>query len=358
VSVGAATVARVTVAAMGTMPTSSSPRDRQLGAWLDAILGSQWVARPLAGDASFRRYLRVTGAGDRRWVVMDAPPEKEDVGPFEEVATLLARAGIRVPSIEAKDRAAGFLLLSDLGDELYLGRLRSDNADALYEGALATLVSMQRWVPTRSLPVYDSRLLRDEMMLFPVWFLRTHLRYTPSARQGRALEEAFAVLEASALEQPRYFVHRDYHSRNLLVCDGAVGVLDFQDAVSGPITYDLVSLLRDVYIEWPAARVDGWIERYRTLAIEARLLPVSEARRLRRWFDLMGVQRHLKVAGIFARLCHRDGKTAYLRSLPVTLRYLTAEIAPYPELGSLRALLRDVLARFSAEELIAGRDRR
>ena len=312
----------------------------------------------MAGDASFRRYLRVRDTRGKTWVVMDASPSKEGVAAFVQISSLLSRAGTYVPAVEASDLDAGFLLLTDLGDDLYLTLLDTNSADSLYAEALRALVRMQQCVPVQELPVYTSALLHQEMMLFPDWFFREHLGYLPSDSDEQVLMDAFALLGDSAREQPYAFVHRDYHCRNLLRCREGLGVLDFQDAVNGPLTYDLVSLLRDVYVEWPPPRVEMWAERYRQMARTSGLLVDDDRQKFQRWFDLMGLQRHLKVAGIFARLCYRDGKTAYLASLPLTLRYLMDVAARYPELSSLAALIENVLARFDASDLVRARDRR
>ncbi|MFT5392663.1 MAG: aminoglycoside/choline kinase family phosphotransferase [Gammaproteobacteria bacterium] len=326
-------------------------REQLMISWLQTVLGPGWRWEPLAGDASFRRYMRVY-QGVRTWVLMDAPPEQESTVAFERVAQMLSASAMRVPRIEAADREQGFLLLSDLGDELFLGVLDERTADVLYGRAMQALVSVQRDVPCDNLPVYDGARLRDELTLFPQWFLNVHLRYEPTLTQTRELEEVFEVLEQAALAQPAYFVHRDYHSRNLLVCGDALGVVDFQDAVCGPVTYDLVSLLRDVYIAWPDEAVARWAEQYRVAACKAGLLDADSAQ-FRRWFDLMGVQRHLKVAGIFARLFHRDAKPAYLPDLPLTLRYLRAVAVRYPELRPLEELFFSLGDAMADDRLVA-----
>lgn len=320
----------------------SLDRDASLRGWLDAAAGVRGRLEPLAGDASFRRYLRLrTERGS--FVVMDAPPDREDSRPFVHVAGLLRAAGVNVPEIHAVDLDRGFLLLGDLGSVSYLDRLGAASAPALYRDALAALVRMQTGVPAEAVPPYDEARLSAELELFPEWFLGARLARPPSRTERRVLDEAFALLVDAALAQPRVFVHRDYHSRNLMVHARNPGVLDFQDAVAGPLTYDPVSLFRDAYISWPAARVHEWLDEYADLAAGAGLLapdlPTDAARtRLRRDFDLMGVQRHLKVAGIFARLWHRDRKAAYLGDLPLVLRYLLDVAAGYPELEPLAAL--------------------
>lgn len=321
-------------------------RDAALRAWLREEAGAKGRLEPLAGDASFRRYLRLH-AGSGVFVVMDAPPGREDPAAFVRVAGLLRAAEVNVPRIFAADLERGFLLLEDLGRVSYLDRLGPASAPALYRDAFAALVRMQRGVPPGAVPPYDAPKLAAELELFPEWFLGAHLGAGPLPRaERRVLDDAFAFLVDAALAQPRVFVHRDYHSRNLMVHARNPGVLDFQDAVAGPVTYDAVSLLRDVYVAWPPARVLAWLDEYAGLARAAGVLPAAGAcgeaaarARLRRDFDLMGVQRHVKVAGIFARLCHRDGKAGYLEDIPLTLRYLLDAAARHPELEPFARLL-------------------
>jgi aminoglycoside/choline kinase family phosphotransferase len=306
----------------------------------------QWLARacpqatgpcvPASSDASFRQYFRVA-TPDGPVILMDAPPEFEDSHPFVEIDQRLRDAGANVPRILAADLEQGFLLLSDLGDDIYLGQLDADNADALYGDAIETLVAMQAHADCRGLPPYDAELLHREMALFPDWLLERHLGL--DLRDARpALSATFEQLAESALEQPRVFVHRDYHSRNLMrTARDNPGILDFQDAVAGPVSYDLVSLLRDCYVAWPDERVDHWIEQYLRLA-DAAGIETGGAARFRRWFDLMGVQRHLKASGIFARLYHRDGKAGYLPDIPRTWGHVRARFGQYEELEPLAEL--------------------
>ena len=318
-------------------------REASLRSWLRGVVGSRGgTLEPLAGDASFRRYLRLS-MGPETFVVMDAPPEREDSRPFVQVAELLRAAGVNVPEVHAADLARGFLLLGDLGDESYLHRLGASTAPGLYRDAFATLVRMQRKVGADSVPAYDEVRLAAELELFPEWFLGVHLGRPPSRPERRVLDESFARLIDAALAQPRVFVHRDYHSRNLMVHAPNPGVLDFQDAVAGPLMYDPASLLRDAYVSWPEAQVYEWLDDYVTLAMDSGLLPERPSgqgtrARARRDFDLIGVQRHIKVAGIFARLWHRDGKDAYLGDIPLVLRYLLDVVARYPELEPLSRL--------------------
>jgi len=296
---------------------------------------------PASGDASFRRYFRVTLADGNTRIAMDAPPDHEDCAPFVAVAGRLADAGLHVPAILARDLAQGFLLLEDLGSRHYLDVLDADNADRLYGDALGALLSLQAGCAHQGLPPYDAALLQREMALFPEWLLGRHLGLTLDDGERALLAQTFAVLTDNALAQPQVCVHRDYHSRNLMLPPAGQrpGVIDFQDAVIGPVTYDLVSLLRDCYIAWPQARVDGWAMGYFALAVQSGVLRASHEDRFLRWFDLMGAQRHLKAAGIFARLNHRDGKPGYLQDIPRTLGYIVAAAARNPELAGLAALI-------------------
>lgn len=295
--------------------------------------------RPITNDASFRRYFRVEIDGAVR-IAMDAPPAREDSRPYLDVGKRLLRAGLNAPEVLAEDLEQGFFLLTDLGDELYLPLLDESSVERLYGDALSALAVMQVCVDSAGLPLYDHALLHREMELFPDWLLGKHLNMEISAEDGAALRACFEFLSQAALAQPQVFVHRDYHSRNLLrTPQHNPGIVDFQDAVIGPVTYDLVSLLRDCYIVWPPARVREWVTGYYELARQMGILDehVSEAKFLR-WFDLMGLQRHVKVAGIFARLCHRDGKTAYLQDIPTALHYIVEAGAAYPEVRYLVTL--------------------
>ena len=304
-----------------------------LAAFAQSHLGTLDAAPVAASaDASFRSYWRVYRGGASH-IVMNAPPDKEDVGPFIDIAARLRAAGLNAPEVIAQDRAQGFLLLSDLGVRTYLPELNEGSVEALYGDALAAMLAMQTRVDTTGLPAYDAQRLTTEMELFETWFLRRHLGYQASCDQTDVIEDTMQRLLNSAAEQPVAFVHRDYHSRNLMIVPGAnPGIIDFQDAVVGPLTYDLVSLLKDCYIQWPLARVYGWVEQYRLRAVEAGLVQVGTTR-WRRWFDWMGLQRHLKVLGIFARLNYRDGKPGYLGDLPLVLDYTLAVCERYGELA-------------------------
>lgn len=314
---------------------------QQLG-WHDAAL------TPASADASFRRYFRIQRDG-QSYILMDAPPDREDCRPFVYISRLLRDLGLHVPEILAEDTAHGFLLLSDLGNRLYLDELNEANVNRLYGDALGALATLQGCGPADGrLPRYDRRLLLAEMSLFRDWLLGTHLEMTLNDSERQRLEESFESLVANALEQPVVCVHRDFHSRNLMVSDHHnPGILDYQDAVIGPVTYDLVSLLRDCYIDWPRSRVEGWALGYYELARQTGILRPGDADEtcFLRWFDLMGVQRHLKAAGIFARLNHRDGKPGYLADIPRTLGYVQAVCQRYPEFADLALITERALAR-------------
>lgn len=310
-----------------------SERNRALRSWLSAVLGSEPLElTPASSDASFRRYWRVRRAGET-WIAMDAPPGIEDCGRYVDLARRFRAVGVNTPEIHAEAREQGFLLISDFGDRVYLDVLNEDSADRLYGEALATLAVIQERVPTEGLPCYDAPFLARELALFREWLLEGLLGLRIETRDAERLDRLQAVLIASALEQPRLCVHRDYHSRNLMLTESASpGVLDFQDAVVGPVTYDLVSLLRDCYIAWPETRVRDWALGYLHDAQAAGRLTEVEPERFLRWFDLMGMQRHLKACGIFARLSLRDGKHAYLDDIPRTLGYVLEAADRYPEL--------------------------
>lgn len=324
-------------------------RLEQLQRWLSDELGlPEYTIAPASADASFRRYFRILFDGESR-IVMDAPPDKEDSRPFVSIGRQLRGIGLNVPEILAEDLQQGFLLLSDLGDRQYLDVLDAQNAGRLYGDAMGALATLQASGPgAQQLPPYDRELLWREMELFREWYLGKHLGLVLNPGEQKVLDETFELLVASALEQPAVSVHRDYHSRNLMVSEHNPGILDFQDAVYGPLTYDLVSLLRDCYIAWPREQVEGWVSGYHDMAFEQGILGERQLERFLRWFDLMGVQRHLKATGIFARLNHRDGKPGYLNDIPRTLGYVVEVCGRYPQLRPLRALLEEhVLPRLA-----------
>jgi aminoglycoside/choline kinase family phosphotransferase len=338
---------------------SSDPRRAALTRWVRDDLGfADGGIAPASADASFRRYFRVTPPADapshEPFIVMDAPPDKEDLGPFLRVAKLLAQWGLNVPVVLARNVEEGLLLMTDLGSEQYLPALAAGrDVERLHSDALAALLAMQTADDgdARDLPPYDETRLRDEMGLLPEWFLGRHLGIDLDDA-GRAL---FATLGEflidSALAQPRVFVHRDFHSRNLMLCDRRnPGILDFQDAVHGPITYDLVSLLKDCYIAWPEGRVRGWALRHRARLLEAGVAAGADDAEFLRWFDLMGLQRHIKVLGIFARLHYRDHKPQYLSDLPRVFDYVRAAAARYPETAAFAGMLQRLEPRFQAAQ--------
>ena len=315
----------------------------------------QWLARscrlpkfalaPASADASFRRYFRVTLPDGSTLIAMDAPPDREDCRPFVAVAARMRQANLHVPQIFEQDLAQGFLLLEDLGGRSYLEALNRETVEPLYADALAALLRLQARAPVADLPRYDRDLLTREMGLFTDWLLVEHLGLKLRQEEQGMLAATSERLVDNALAQPVVCVHRDYHSRNLMVVDhDNPGVIDFQDAVAGPITYDLVSLLRDCYVTWPGAQVDAWVEGYHRRVQAAGLLEGVDAATFLEWFDLMGVQRHLKAAGIFARLNHRDGKAGYLADIPRTLGYIVG-------VGKRRPLMAPLAVYISAQVL-------
>jgi len=325
-------------------PMSPTPSRRDaLRAFAAQQLGDDQVQpQPASADASFRGYWRVHSAG-RSYVLMDAPPDKEDIAPWLDVGRRLRVAGLNAPKVLATDLDAGFVLMDDMGERQYLPELNAHTVDALYGDALGALLRMQVGVDTDGLPDYDHRRLVDEMELMPTWFVQRHLGIKPECEDWDVIESMFGTLTRSALLQPRRFVHRDFHSRNLMLVPGAnPGIIDFQDAVRGPLTYDLVSLLRDCYIAWPREQVLDWAESHR-LHLRAAGATDADAATWKRWFDLMGMQRHLKVLGIFCRLCYRDGKAGYLNDLPLVLRYTLDVADEYAEMHEFGDWLRRVV---------------
>ena len=311
---------------------NSDIRRRALDQWVGDWLGAPVSGEVASADASFRRYFRYRHGG-RTLVAMDAPPEQEDCRPFVDVAGRLARAGVAVPEILHQDLEQGFLLLTDMGRETWLTALDGGNADAWFDAALETLITQQRFADTRGLPEYDRALLRRELDLFPHWYLGEHRGLDLEGDTAGRLDAVFETLIESALAQPRVFVHRDFMPRNLMVSDPNPGVIDFQDAVAGPISYDLISLFKDAFLSWPEARVLEWLRDYHRRAAAAGLPVPAAFDDLLRWCDLM-------VIGIFARIRHRDGKPKYLEDAPRFFAYLRTVIARRPdELGDLGRLL-------------------
>ena len=318
---------------------SDSGRRNEAKRWAQQLLGwPRACFEPASADASFRSYYRV-GSGEQSFIVMDAPPEHENLDPFINIAARLGQAGLHVPRIEAEDRERGFLLLEDLGTRPYHQVLNERNADALLGDALKALAVMQRHVETEGLPAYDAGRLLQELALFPDWFLARHWQVEPTDSELDDWDLLCALLIRWALDQPQVFCHRDYMPRNLMRSEPNPGIIDFQDAVIGPISYDPVCLFRDAFLSWPQARVDAWLEGYRRQAIAAGL-PLPESAELwRRTCDFMGVQRHLKVIGIFARIRYRDGKPQYLEDVPRFFAYLDFAISRNPELEPLGDLI-------------------
>lgn len=324
-------------------PAHEDIRRSQLYDWLaqvDTLKTMPDSLRPASADASFRRYFRVDTGDGKTLIAMDAPPPQEDVRPFVHVARLFADTGVTVPDILAQDVERGFLLLTDLGSTTYLKQLNPDTAHKLYIDAIEALVQLQAHSAPGKLPEYDRELLQRELMLFPDWYLNKHRHATLDDQQRADLDRVFDTLLANNLAQAQVYVHRDYHSRNLMVLPtGNPGILDFQDAVYGPITYDLVSLLRDAYIEWDEEMVLDWAVRYWERARSAGLPVSSDIDMFYRDFEFMGMQRHLKVLGIFARLYHRDGKDGYLNDIPLVMHYVRKTAYRYKEFSPLIRLL-------------------
>ncbi|WP_194241158.1 aminoglycoside phosphotransferase family protein [Solimonas terrae] len=311
-----------------------------------AVAARDWALRqldlaaaafaPASADASFRRYFRIED-GQRSWVLMDAPPEREDCRPFLQVAQLLHDAGLHAPRVIAQDLACGFLLLGDLGRHTYLHVINDANADALMSDAIDALIRWQLASRPGVLPRYDEALLQRELALFPDWYVGRHLERALSATQAATLSAIDATLIASALEQPRVYVHRDYMPRNLMLSTPNPGILDFQDAVEGPLAYDVVSLFKDAFLSWPSERIEVWRRQYADRARRAGL-PLPDEATFVRQFDWMGVQRHLKVIGIFARINYRDGKPHYLGDVPRFIGYVREVVSCYRELTPLLRL--------------------
>ena len=315
-------------------------RQQQLETWLSTALQSaEFTLTTASADASFRRYFRVHVA-DKTLIAMDAPPTHESCAPFVQVAQLLAEAGLNAPKVLAQDLAQGFLLLSDLGDDTYLSKLNTETAPELYKNATDALIKMQGISVTGILPNYDAAMLSREMQLFPDWYVAQHLKASLTPEQQVVLNNTFKLLNENILAQGQVFVHRDYHSRNLmLTTENNPGILDFQDAVYGAISYDLVSLLKDAYIGWDEEQVIDWAVRYWQPAKKAGLPIPDDFSEFYRDFEWMGAQRHIKVLGIFARLSHRDGKHSYLNDMPIVMAYFRKVCERYVELRPMLRLL-------------------
>lgn len=328
-------------------------RLQQLSVWVGSAL-AETIERiePASSDASFRRYFRVT-ANAQQYIAMDAPPDRENCRPFVDIARAFGQVGVNVPQVLFQDLDNGFLLLTDFGSEHYLSALNESTANRLYRDAMNSLLLLQRGADARvlKLPAYDHALLLREMELFREWFLVRYLNISLKGAAAELLDSLFEFLAQDALAQPTSWVHRDYHSRNLMVTsERNPGVLDFQDAVVGPVTYDLVSLLKDCYIAWPRSSVEGWVAEFISTRFESRDNVAFE--QFLRWFDLMGVQRQLKAIGIFARLNLRDGKPGYLKDIPRTLSYVLDVLPRYELFPQMSTFLREeVLPRLDQNRL-------
>jgi aminoglycoside/choline kinase family phosphotransferase len=327
---------------MTILHSDADVRLKELSAWLVKAAPSIRIdtLRPASSDASFRRYFRADTTDGQTRIIMDAPPPQENVRPFIEVAGVFANTGVTVPEILAQDVDAGFLVLSDLGTTTYLNLLSNDTAHKLYMDAIDALILLQTQSKPGILPNYDRAKLQQELQLFPDWYITKHLGVTLTEADQAVLTKTFDTLLANNLAQAPVFVHRDYHSRNLMVMQtGNPGILDFQDAVYGPLTYDLVSLLRDAYIQWDEEIVLDWAIRYWEKAKRAGLAVAPDVDSFYRDFEWMGLQRHLKILGIFARLYHRDGKEAYLSDIPLVLEYVLRTARRYTAFTPLVRLI-------------------
>lgn len=320
---------------------SSDLRLAQLDEWIKETLGaSKYSLVPVSGDASFRRYFRFK-SDKAQYIAVDSPPEKENNESFVNITHLLESEGLPVPHIFFSSLDFGFFLLDDFGDTLLLEVLDKDSASTLYKKALDALIIIQQ-TPATSLPSYDNSLLMTEMELFREWYLQKHLSIVLTSSEKQLLDQTFKVLAESALNQPQVFVHRDYHSRNLMkIDDNYPGIIDYQDAVRGPITYDLVSLLRDCYIKWPQQQIKSWALTYRDQIVDKNIIESIDDQTFLKWFDLMGIQRHLKAIGIFSRLNKRDSKPNYLHDIPRTLEYVTTVAPKYSETQLLANFIQD-----------------
>ncbi len=315
------------------------PRLTQLHEWIKETLGNiKYSLTAVSGDASFRRYFRLASK-DYLYIAVDSPPKKEKNEEFVNVTHLLEAEGLPVPHIHYSSLDFGFFLLSDLGDELLLNILNENNVDELYIKALNALSIIQQ-IPATSLPLYDAQLLLQEMELFREWFLTKYLSQQLTNDENQILSDTFKNLANNALQQPQVFVHRDFHSRNLMHIKGKYpGIIDHQDAVLGPITYDLVSLLRDCYIKWPNEKVIEFALSFYKKIIDSGTIENIEEKTFIKWFDLMGIQRHLKAIGIFSRLNIRDNKPNYLQDIPRTLSYIKSVTKNYPETNKLSEII-------------------
>lgn len=326
---------RLNTNSSGAQESASDERKSALAHWVSQNTAAEQhpiELISLGGDAGFRRYFRYQQPS--QWLAVDAPPATEDTAQFLAIAQFINQQGVRGPHIAAADAAQGFLLVEDFGNKLFFSTANNQNADVLYQQALNTLLQLHRSQDDAALiPRYDRALLRRELEIFSEWFVGKLLGHALNDTEQTLLDSVFIQLEDNAFAQPQTFVHRDYHSRNLMLLeDGKLGVIDFQGALWGGVTYDLVSLLRDCYLRWPAAQVKAWALDYHQQAIEAGIIPAVSQEEFLRWFDWLGLQRHIKVLGIFARLYLRDGKDGYLNDLPLVIRYTLEVAEQYSEL--------------------------
>lgn len=328
-------------------------RTEQMKTWLDRLGYTDYSLEVASEDASFRSYYRLM-QGDESWIVMDAPPDKEPCDAFVQVAGKLTGIGLRAPQIFHENHEQGFLIMTDFGDESYLQALNAESVNSLYADATAAILQMQTRIDTGDLPEYDETLLRQEMALFKDWFLEKLLGIDLNPNHWSMWNMTVETLVKNALEQPQVFVHRDFHSRNLMKLDQCnPGILDFQDAVKGPVTYDLVSLLRDCYVDWPEPEVDQWALDFHDFAVLDHLHGVSVSQFMR-WFNLMGVQRHLKAIGIFSRLNLRDDKAQFLGDIPRTLNYLKIVATQEKSMMGLYTLINELSLGFRIKSIIPG----
>ena len=328
---------------------SMTDRKSAMQTWLDSLGYRDYSLDIASEDASFRRYFRIRHEAES-FIIMDAPPDKEPCDVFVQVATKLRSAGLNAPEIIHENHAEGFLVLTDFGDRSYLHELTPTTVSGLYADAIDAVQNMQSRVDAADLPAYDEALLRREMGLFHDWFVHKLLGLELGSDLQQLWQKTMDTLTHNALQQPQVFVHRDFHSRNLMyVADGNPGILDFQDAVRGPVSYDLVSLLRDCYVDWPPQQVEQWVFDFHA-ASDLLQEKGIEAAEFMHWFNLMGAQRHLKAVGIFSRLKLRDGKDKFLRDIPRTLNYLLAVSNREPKLNELQTLINrlDLMARIQS----------
>lgn len=315
-------------------------RQNALNQWLEKILAPKhFTLMPLAGDASFRRYFRLH-YDDKTWIIMDAPPDKEPLDPFVNVANLFTTAGVKTPFIHALDKIQGFAILEDFGDSLLLNNLNKETVDTHYKAAITLLTRLQHYPlgEATQLPHFDKEWILKELALFNEWFLQAYLQLQLSNEEKQIIEETFAWLSQEISLQPKAIIHRDYHSRNIMLVNAELGVIDFQDAMYGPFTYDLASLLKDCYIQWPRENILTWLHYFHNQSTISQQYALANTIRA---FDYCGLQRHLKVLGVFSRLALRDNKSNYLGDLPLTLHYIMACLEDYDEFKPFYSFMQD-----------------